>query len=308
MRTRLSGVFPPIPTAFDDTTGHVAPAAVAVNVRRLMAMPLAGVLALGSNGEAPLLAEEESDRVVAAAREAVPADRVLLVGTGREATRATVEASRRAAGLGADAVLVRAPFFYGAQMSQAALLAHFTAVADASPVPVVLYNLPGVTGFSLTAGLVEQLAEHRNIVGLKETSSDLDRLGRFAAIRPDRFAVLSGSAPVLYPALCAGAVGGILAVANILPSACLAMLQDVRAGRHESALALQRRLVRIAQLVSTVHGVAGLKAALEMIGQPGGPVRPPLRPLAAEAREEIRAELTAFQASFEARDTDRALV
>lgn len=307
MRTRLSGVFPPIPTLFDQDTGDVSPAAVTANVRSLMETPLAGVLALGSNGEAPLLTEAESDRVVAAAREAVPADRVLLVGTGRESTRATVDASLRAAALGADAVMVRAPFFYGGQMSQAALLAHFRAVADASPVPVVLYNLPGVTGFSLTAGLVEQLAEHGNVAGLKETSTDLDRLGRFAVIRPDRFAVLSGSAPVLYPALCAGAVGGILAVANILPSACIAILEDVRAGRHESALALQRRLVLIAQLVSTVHGVAGLKAALEMIGQAGGPLRPPLRPLASEARDEIRGELTAFQAAFEARNADRAL-
>ncbi len=307
MRTRLSGVFPPIPTAFDEATGDVVPAAITANVRRLMETPLAGVLALGSNGEAPLLTEAESDRVVAAAREAVPASRVLLVGTGRESTRATVEASLRAAGLGADAVMVRAPFFYGAQMSQAALLAHFTAVADASPVPVVLYNLPGVTGFSLTAGLVEQLAGHRNVVGLKETSTDLGRLGRFAVIRPERFAVLSGSAPVFYPALCAGAVGGILAVANVLPSACIAILEDVRAGRHESALALQRRLVRIAELVSTVHGVAGLKAAFEIMGQPGGPVRSPLRPLAPEAREEIRAELAAFQQSFEARNANRAL-
>ncbi len=296
MRARLSGIFPPIPTVFDAATGEVDGRAMGSNVRRWMQTPIAGVLALGSNGEAALLTDDESDRVVAAVRDGVPRDRLLIVGTGRESTRAAVTASTRAAALGADAVLVRAPSFFRTQMTPEALTAHYTAVADASPVPVLLYNLPAVTGFTFTPALVEALAEHSNVAGIKETSADLDRLGQFASIRPDRFAVLTGWAPVLYPALCAGAVGGILAVANVLPEACVELAEHYRAGRHEQALALQRRLVRIAQLVSTVYGVAGLKAALDSLGYCGGPVRAPLPPLSPAARDEVVARLAAFRA------------
>jgi 4-hydroxy-2-oxoglutarate aldolase len=299
MRARLSGVFPPIPTVFDAASGGVDERAMASNVRRWMQTRLAGILALGSNGEAALLSEDECDRIVAAVRDAVPPDRVLIVGTGRESTRAAVSASVRAARLGADAVLVRAPSFFRAQMTPAALAAHYTGIADASPVPVLLYNLPAVAGFSFTVELVESLAAHPNVAGIKETSADLDRLGRFATIRPDRFAVLSGWAPVLYPALCAGAVGGILAVANVLPDACVSLVEHVRGGRHADALDLQRRLVRIAQLVSTIHGVAGLKAALDVLGWQGGPVRAPLLPLAPADREAIAEELSSVRAALE---------
>jgi len=295
MRTKLSGIFPPIPTVFDAGTGEVDARLTAANVQRLMQTPLAGVLALGSNGEAALLSESESDQILAAVREVVPHDRLLVAGTGRESTRATVAACNRAGRLGADVVLVRAPSFFRAQMTGPALTAHYTAVADASPVPVLLYNLPGVTGLTLTPAIVETMANHPNVVGIKETSADLDRLVQFAAVRPDRFAVLTGWAPVLYPALAAGALGGILAVANVLPEACVDLVEHVRAGRHAEALALQRRLVRMAQLVSTVHGVAGLKAALDAIGSHGGPVRAPQLPLPAAARDEILAELAAFR-------------
>jgi 4-hydroxy-2-oxoglutarate aldolase len=294
MASGLAGIFAPIPTPFDAATGDVDVRALASNVRRWMGTGLSGLLALGSNGEAPLLDEGESDRVVAAVREAMPSGRPLLVGTGRESTRATIDASVRAARLGADAVLVRAPSYYKGPMTPAALTAHFTAVADASPVPVLLYNLPGMTGFSLTPALVEGLARHPRIAGVKETSTDLERLSLFAAIDPDRFTVLCGSAPVLFPALAAGAAGGILAVANLLPDACSEIVNLTRAGRFDDARARQRRLVRLAQAVTTVHGIAGLKAALDWLGYVGGPVRAPLLPLSADGRREIEAELAAF--------------
>ena len=299
MRDRLSGIFPPIPTIFDAGTGEVDAPAMQANVRRWMTTRLSGVLTLGSNGESVLLTESEADRVVDAVRAAVPADRTLIVGTGRESTRATIDACVRAARYGADVALVRAPSFFRSQMTPAALAAHYTAVADGSPVPVMLYNLPGVTGFSLTAQLIDTLSAHPNVVGIKETSADLDRLGQFAATRPERFAVLTGWAPVLYPALCAGAVGGILAVANVLPDACVTLVDQVRAGQHADARALQQRLVPVAALVSTVHGVAGLKAALDEMGFRGGPVRPPLQPVSAAVRAEIAAALGAFRASPE---------
>ncbi len=262
---------------------------MAANVERWMRTRLRGVLVLGSNGEAALLDDDESDRAVAAARTGVPADRWLLAGIGRESTRATVHAARRAAALGADGVLVRTPSFYKGQMTADALVAHFTAVAEASTIPVLLYNLPNVTGVPLTPAIVGRLAEHPNVAGIKETSPDLERLGQFAALASTSFTVLCGWAPVAAPAFVAGAAGAILAVANVLPDACVDLLDHVSAGRLDEALRLQRRLTPLAQLVTSVHGVAGLKAALEYVGYHGGPVRAPLLPLTARARSEIEA-------------------
>ena len=259
---------------------------------------LAGILALGSNGEAALLDETEADLVVATTRDAMPPDRLLIVGTGRESTRATIAATKRAAALGAGAVLVRSPSFFKGQMTGPVLIDYYTAVADASPVPVLLYNLPGATGVTLGWPVVSRLAEHPNIVGLKETSPELERLGQFVTLREGAFSVLCGWAPVVYPALVSGAAGAILAVANVVPEACVALYDDVVAGRHAEARAAQRQVTTLAQLVTTVHGVPGLKAALEMVGYEGGPVRAPLPPLAPAAREEIATAVAAMRAGL----------
>ena len=207
----LSGVFPPVPTPFDSATGEFTPAALTANINRLLRAPVAGVLVLGSNGEAGLLDETEADRVVAAARAVVPAGRTLLVGAGRESTRATIAACVRAAGNGADSVLVRAPSFFKAQMTHEALVTHYRAVADASPVPVMLYNVPGMAGFSLTVPMVRTLAAHANVIGIKETSNDLERLGQFAAITDSGFDVLVGWAPVAHSAAVAEDIRSALA-------------------------------------------------------------------------------------------------
>jgi len=295
-RRPIHGVFPPIPTTFDGA-GQVDRRGLAENVRRWSRTGLSGVLALGSNGEAALLDEAEADVVLETVREALPADRLLLAGVGRESTRATIAAAGRAASRGADAVLVRTPSAFRTQMTTDALVAHFMAVADASPVPILLYNLPGATGFSLTLPVVERLAHHPNVAGMKETSPDLERLGQFAAVNPARFAVLSGWAPVVYPALVAGAAGAILAVANVAPDVCVAIYEHARAGRHDEALTLQRQLTPLAQLVSSVHGVAGLKAALDAAGYHGGHVRAPLLPVSGAVRSEIAAAIAHLQHS-----------
>lgn len=287
----LRGIFPPVPTPFDPGSGDVDLSALRTQLTRLSAAPLAGALVLGSNAEAGLLDESEADAIVETARAVVPRDRVLMAGTGRESTRATIAASRRAAERGADVVLVRAPSFFKNQMTPEALLAHYRAVADASPAPVMLYNVPGMAGFSLAVPTVRALAEHPNVIGMKETSNDLERHAQFAMLRPDRFAVLSGWAPVAYPAWMMGARGAIIAVANILPDACAMLWDHAQAGRHDEARALQQRLLRIAQLVSSVHGVAGLKFALDELGFPGGPVRAPLLPVSSAAADDIRSAL-----------------
>jgi 4-hydroxy-2-oxoglutarate aldolase len=162
-------------------------------------------------------------------------------------------------------------------------------------VPIVLYNLPGPTGVVLMPAMVATLAEHSNVLGMKETSPDLERLGICTGLRNGAFPVVSGWAPVLYPAVVAGAAGGILAVANVLPAQCVSLFEHARAGRHSEALALQRSLTKIAMHVSSVHGIAGLKAALEMTGYHGGPVRSPLVAVSDKVRAEIGAALREAQ-------------
>jgi dihydrodipicolinate synthase/N-acetylneuraminate lyase len=285
----LSAVFPPMSTPFADDDVDVS--AIAFNVSRWMDAGVGGVVALGSNGEAPLLDEDESDRVIAAARDRVPRDRLLIAGTGRESTRGTIGASRRAASLGADAVLVRTPSYYKGRMTPDALVGHYTAVADASPVPVILYNYPAVTGVNLVAETIARLAEHPNIAGVKETGSDAAQLAAYVDGVPSTFSVLAGSAPTFYASLCLGAVGGILAAACIVPELCVRIHARAVAGNHAEARALQRRLTPIARLVTTTYGVPGLKAAMDLAGYAGGAPRAPLAPLPAESIAHIRAEL-----------------
>ena len=252
---------------------------------RWLAAGVRGIVALGSNGEAPLLDEAESDRVIEAVRSALPADRLLLAGTGREGTPATIAASRRAQALGADAVLVRTPSYFKPRMTAEAFRVHYFAVADALTIPVLLYNYPAVTGVNLTPDVVGRLAEHPNIVGIKETGTDAGQIAAYVdATRGQEFAVLAGSAPAFYAALTLGAVGAILAVVCVAPAPCVALLEAFRRGDHATARELQRRIMPLAQAVTSGHGVPGLKAAMELAGYTAGRPRLPLTPVGEEAR------------------------
>ena len=290
-------MFPPMATVFD-RDGNVDGHAISSNVSKWIQAGVGGVVALGSNGEAPFVDEDEADRVIAAARESVPRDRVLIVGTGRESTRATIAASARAAARGADAVLVRTPSFYKARMTPDVFVRHYTAVADATPVPVLLYNVPAVTGVNLTPDAVGRLSAHPNIIGVKETGSDTAQVAAFiAAAAPNAFAVIAGSAPTFYPSLCVGATGGILAVSCVLPALSVQLHEHFRAGRHAEARDLQQRLTPLAKLVTTGLGVAGLKKAMDLAGFVGGEPRAPLLPLTAEATTEVRDAVAALMGS-----------
>jgi 4-hydroxy-2-oxoglutarate aldolase len=290
---QLDAVFPPMATVFAD--GSVDRTAIVSNVKKWAAAGVGGVVALGSNGEAPLVDDDEADDVIGAAREALPRDRALIVGTGQESTRATLRATRRAATLGADAVLVRTPSYYKARMTPDVLVRHYTAVADDAPVPVLLYNVPAVTGVNLTAETVGRLAAHPNIIGVKETGTDTAQLASFVAAAPSTFAVIAGSAPTFYPSLAMGATGGILAISCIVPYLCVRLHQDFRAGRHHEARELQRQITPLARLVTTGFGVPGLKKAMDLAGYAGGDARAPLGPLSADATAEIAAALAALQ-------------
>jgi len=289
----FAGIYTPIATPFRDD-GTVDERALAANVSRWMTTPLTGLVVLGSNGEAASLEDAEADRVVEIVRAGVPSSRPLIAGTGRESTRATIAATRRAAAAGADAALVRTPSFFKPQMTSDAFVRHFTEVADASPVPVLLYNVTLYTGVNLLPDAVERLAVHPNILGIKESGSDIGQIAEYVARTPDDFTVLAGSATTLVHALCAGCDGAILALASLAPAECVSMTMLVREKRLDEAAALQRRLMPLARSVGTTYGVPGLKAALELKGYAGGPPRPPLRPVSSEVVDIIRHQLDAL--------------
>jgi len=289
----FAGVYTPIATPFrsDDTLDEQG---LRANVARWMQTPLTGLVVLGSNGEAPQLDDEEADRVVEIVRGGMSPGRPMIVGTGRESTRATIKATKRAAVAGADAALVRTPAFFKSQMTTDVFVRHYLDVAEASPIPVLLYNVTMYTGVNLLPDAVATLATHPNIVGMKESGSDLVQIADSIARTPDDFTILAGSAATLFPALAAGCDGAILALAALVPEACVQMVTLVRAGRVEEARALQARLMPLGRAIGAQHGVPGLKAAMDLLGYAGGPPRPPLRPVAPPIVDALRSQLAAL--------------
>jgi 4-hydroxy-2-oxoglutarate aldolase len=285
-RLDLSGVFPPIPTPFE-IDGQLALERLDENLSRWNGLPLRGYVAGGSNGEFPLLSIDERIEVVRAVRRTAAAERLVLAGSGMESTRATIDLTLQMAEAGADAALVVTPGYYRSRMTADALMAHYVDIADASPIPIVLYNVPANTGVDLTAEAAIEISHHPNIAGMKESGGDVAKIGRILSSCDSNFQVLAGSAGFFLGALAMGSVGCIAALAN-LAAAELDRLQALfRSGDAENARALQQRLIEANTAVTAIYGVAGLKAALELIGFYGGPVRSPLQPLAAGDRERL---------------------
>jgi 4-hydroxy-2-oxoglutarate aldolase len=281
----LRGILGPVVTNFQSGNGEVDAVAFANNLRAHLAAGLHGIVVTGSTGEAALLDERERAVLVEIAREIVPSDRLLIVGTGAEATRTCLRHTRHAVQRGADAVLVVAPHYYGAKtMSAAALRGHYSEIADKSPVPVVLYNIPKYMHFSLAPQLVAELARHENIIGIKDSSGDLELLSTYLSAQSDSFAVMTGNGSTFKRALEMGARGGILAVALFAAAPALEVYESVaRGGGGEAGAAAERAQQRLAPLAARIvgdMGVAGVKAALDRVGLAGGPVRSPLLPLA----------------------------
>lgn len=292
MRLRpIAGVFPPLPTPFDDA-GSISYEALARNLRWWNAQDLPGYVVLGSNGEAVHLSEPERIAVIESVRARTPDDRWVIAGTGLLATDATICETRSASAAGAGAVVVLPPYYYRGQMTDAALRDHFVAVADASPVPVLLYNMPANTGIDLQADLVAELSEHPNIAGIKDSGGNIAKLGELRDGVRKEFVILAGSAGFLLPALSVGADGGVLALANIAPSLCTAIVSLAGASAWAEARDIQNRIISANSAVTRRWGVPALKAALDMMGLYGGPPRRPLTPLPEAARSELRTILT----------------
>ena len=282
-----SGVFAPVVTTFYAESGDVDLASFAANVRAHLAAGLHGIVVTGSTGEAALLDWDERAALVDTAREMVPPDRRLLVGTGAESTRACLKLTRDAAARGADAVLVVAPHYYGAAMTEAALSHHYRAVADASPVPVMLYNIPKYMHFAIPASLVADLARHENVIGIKDSSGNRDLFAAYMESQSPTFSVLTGNGPMWHHALTVGSRGGILAVALFAAALSMEVYDAEQRGDRDGAAAAQARLTPLGAKIVGEMGVAGVKAAMDLVGLAGGPVRSPLLPLDASQRAAV---------------------
>lgn len=282
-----SGVFAPVVTTFYPESGDVDLASFAANVRAHLAAGLHGIVVTGSTGEAALLDWDERAALVDTAREMVPPDRRLLVGTGAESTRACLKLTRDAAARGADAVLVVAPHYYGAAMTEAALSHHYRAVADASPVPVMLYNIPKYMHFAIPASLVAELARHENVIGIKDSSGNRDLFAAYMESQSSTFSVLTGNGPMWHHALTVGSRGGILAVALFAAALSMEVYDAEQRGDRDGAAAAQARLTPLGAKIVGEMGVAGVKAAMDLVGLAGGPVRSPLLPLDASQRAAV---------------------
>ena len=283
---KLRGIILPFPTPFEAGGGTDLPA-IKLNIERWNEAGVSGHVVLGSTGERVHLGERECLEVIEAARARTPEGLAFIVGAGQQSTRATVDEVRRVAEAGADAVLVITPHFYRAEMTQGVLIKHYLEVANAAPVPIVLYSVPQLTNVTLQPETIAKLSEHENIVGVKDSSGDVLALAETVRLVPSDFAVLTGNGSALYPALCMGARGGILAIACIAPRLAVEIYEAFLAGEHERARAAQQRLTHATRGVLGRYGISGLKAALDMLGYVGGRVRAPLQDASEEARSEI---------------------
>lgn len=279
MSIQISGVLGPVTTPFD-AREDVDLDAFAENLRGHLADGLHGIVICGSTGEAALLGDDERRRLTECARAVIPRDRWLVVGTGAESTRQCVQRCRTAASAGADAVLVVSPHYYSSAMTSEVLYAHFMRVADESPAPVLLYNIPKYAHFRLEPELVARLASHSNVVGMKDSAGDLGCLERYVESQSESFAVITGHGGSFAAALRLGVRGGILAVALFAAELSLEVWRAHREGRSADADEAQHRLVPLAAEIVARMGVPGVKAAVTQTGKRGGAVRQPLLPLA----------------------------
>lgn len=292
----LNGILLPTTTPFDPH-GEILYSAIRANLRDWSARGVAGFVVLGSTGERVHLDEREYLMVIEDSRAVINEDLALIAGAGQQSTVATINEIRKATEAGADAVLVITPNYYRSAIKQDTLLNYYTAVADGSPVPVLLYSMPALTGIKIEPETIARLSEHPNIVGVKDSSNDVSAFAETVRLCPAGFAVMTGNGTVLLDALHAGATGGILAVGCVVPDVCVEIFRAFNAGEVDRADALQSKLTPLATAVTTKFGIGGLKVALDLAGYQGGSVRAPLRMPDDSARQEIAGLLEAVVVS-----------
>jgi 4-hydroxy-2-oxoglutarate aldolase len=287
---KLYGIYAPIATPF--AGGKIAYDKLEQNLKFYMDSDLAGLVVMGSNGEFVLLTPEEKVELTRFVCARAKGKKLVIAGTGAESTAETIRLNAEAAKAGADAVLVVTPNYYKGEMTDPVLARFYTDVADASSLPLILYNMPRNAGINISAKLAVELAKHPNIIGIKDSGGNIVQIADMIRNAPASFSVFAGSASFLFTSLALGATGGTLALANIFPNECARLQKLFEAGKIKEARDLQMTLIDSNNAVTGRWGIPGLKAAMEMIGLYGGDPRPPLLPLKEADREELRKVLT----------------
>ena len=290
MSNEISGIVPAVPTPFTENA-DLDLDALRFNLQKLAEVPLSGYLIGGSTGEFVYLSDEERSEVVSVARDEIAKDRVLIVGTGMESTRATIEMTKKMADIGADVAIVVTPNYFTNRMTADALTNHYLAVADGSPIPMLLYSVPVFTGFDLPVESVINLAPHPNIVGMKDSGRDIIRIASLIYRSPADFSLMVGSAGLFLAGLSVGCGGTISALANIAGEELYIIQRDFSAGDLINARSVQLRLIDPNSTITSRLGVPGLKFALNLLGYKGGYARSPLLPLTEEEKEQVRGAL-----------------
>jgi 4-hydroxy-2-oxoglutarate aldolase len=275
MLNSLKGIYPPLITPFVDD--ELAIDKLQRNIRKYERRELSGYVLFGSNGESAFLTKEEKLQIIASVREHTK--KTLIAGTGLDSIKDTIRLTNEAAEKGADYALLITPSFFKSEMKHHTFLNYYTKVAGSVMIPVIIYNVPKFTNVNIEPETIFELAMHPNIVGLKDSAENTSRISEIVATVPESFKVIVGTASVLYPGLTAGAVGGILALANIAPDECLQLYNLFLAGNNKDALQLQNKMIPVNRAVTSKYGVAGLKAAMDILGYDGGYPRLPLDPL-----------------------------
>ena len=283
---KVHGIFAPIATAFD-ASGEVDYSTFAENTVSFGATKLSGLVVLGSNGEFTLLSHEEKVKLVETARNHLPAGKMVIAGTGCESFRETLQLTKECASVGADVALVVTPNYYKKDMNEAALEKFYTMLADASPIPVMIYNMPGNSGVNVPSSLTLKLAAHPNITGIKDSGGNIVQISEVLAKAPEGFSVFAGSGSYLLATLLLGGVGGTLAVANVVPNYCAEIQENFGKGDLEKARKMQLALLPLNAAVTSRFGIGGMKAAMDMVGFKGGLPRLPILPAGEETRKEI---------------------
>jgi len=289
----VSGIFPALVTPFA-ADGAVSLSGVKQNIARYNQTAIAGYVVLGSTGESVMLSREEGDSVLAAAKQAAIPEKLLIAGTGAESTAETIARTKRAAALGYKLALVKTPYYYKPAYRAETYIRHYRSVADASPIPILLYSVPVFTGVTLETPEILALSVHPNIVGIKDSSGAIQRVAEVVGGAPADFQVLTGGAAVIYPALCVGARGAILALACALPEKCAELFQLTQSGQHDRAKDLQLHLAQASKRIVSDGGIAGVKYAMDLRGYQGGLPRLPLLPLQEEKKQLISAVISQF--------------
>jgi 4-hydroxy-2-oxoglutarate aldolase len=289
IKAKLSGVFAPLVTPFEND--EILFDALAENVRRLNTTGLRGYLVLGTNGEFRALSVEERFRVLETVLASTSRDKTIIAGTGAESTKETIDLTLKAAKMEIHMATLLPPHFFVKRMDDIALIEHVIAVAEVSPVPVMLYNNPSVSaGLTASPNVIREISGHPNVVGLKDSSKG--NFEQYIEVAQRGFSVLAGSANFFLDLLEKGGSGGVLSLANVVAEACVEVYQLYQKGEIKEAWEKQHHLVTVNQMVSGTYGVAGVKAAMNIAGFKGGEPRRPLRPLTTEEKADLKERLS----------------